>query len=89
MSVSEQRSRAPELLDQLNDEFFSAVYSMLETYVSQQQLNIVGYEIDGTPITAKMFLEQADEAMAAVDRGEYITLEELEKESEEWLERTK
>lgn len=90
MTIAEQRSHVPELLEQVDDEFFSIVYAMLETYVRKQQANpVIGYETDGTPITAQAFLRQADEAMAAVERGEYTTIEELEKESEAWLERTK
>ena len=90
MTIAEQRSHVPTLLEKVDDEFFSTVYAMLETYVRKQRPDpIIGYETDGTPVTAKAFLQQADEAMAAVDRGEYVTLEELEKESEAWLERTK
>lgn len=62
---------------------------MLSTYVQEQKDPIIGYETDGTPVTASAFLEQADEAMVAVERGEYITFEQLEKKSEEWLELTK
>ena len=90
MTIDEQRSHVPTLLEKVDDEFFSTVYAMLETYVRKQQPNpVIGYEADGTPITAQAFLRQADKAMEDVDRGEYITLEELEKESEAWLERTK
>jgi hypothetical protein len=90
MTIAEQRTHVPQLLEQVDDEFFTTVYTMLETYVRgrQQPDPIIGYETDGTPVTARTFLRQADEAMAAVDRGEYITLEDLEKESEAWLERT-
>ena len=90
MTITEQRDSFPELLAKVDDEFFSTVYAMLETYVrKQQQEPIVGYATDGTAVTTSMFLKQADEAMEAVDRGEYTSIEDLEKESATWLERTR
>lgn len=92
MSAVEIRAEIDSLLDKVqgqNESFLKVVHSMLSTYVQGQEDPIIGYETDGTPVTASAFLEQADEAMAAVERGEYITLEELEKESEEWLNPTK
>lgn len=87
MSVTEQRSQAPELLDQLNDEFFSAVYALLETYVRQQQEPIVGYTTKGEAVTARQFVAEADAAVDAAKAGKSITIQELEKRSEEWLSR--
>ena len=76
-------------LETLDEDFLSAVHAMVGTYVSKRKKSpVLGYEADGTAVTADEFLRQADEAMAAVDRGEYTTLEELDKESATWLERT-
>ena len=66
MTIAEQRNQVSELLAQVDDEFFSTVYTMLETYVRKQQPEpkeeaIVGYEVDGTAITASAFLKQADD----------------------------
>lgn len=92
MSAAEIRSEIDNLLDRVqdkNESFLKVVHSMLSTYVQEQEDPIIGYEVDGTAITVSTFLEQADKAMADVERGEYITLEELKKESEQWLTRTK
>ncbi len=92
MSAVEIRTEIDNLLDKVQDQdesFLKVVYSVLCTYVQEQKDPTLGYETDGTPFTASAFLAQADEAMAAVERGEYITLEQLEKESEEWLKPTK
>jgi hypothetical protein len=37
-------------------------------------------------VTASVFLKQAEAAMEAVERGEYITVEELDRKTKEWLE---
>lgn len=92
MSAAEIRSEIDNLLDRVqdkNESFLKVVHSMLSTYVQEQEDPIIGYEVDGTAITVSTFLEQADKAMADVERGEYITLEELKKESEQWLTLTK
>lgn len=93
MSAVEIKAEIKRYLEQVEDErFLKVVHSMLDTYLkesSEEEDPIIGYEVDGTPITTSTFLEQAEESMAEVKRGEYTTLEELEKESEEWLNRTK
>jgi hypothetical protein len=45
---------------------------------------IVGYELSGEPITRSMLMRQLEEAEQRIDRGEYITQEDLEKEAESW-----
>ena len=92
MSAVEIRTEIDNLVEKVHEQdesFLKVVYSMLSTYVQEHKDPILGYETDGTPVTASAFLAQADETMAAVERGEYITLEQLEKESEECLKPTK
>jgi trehalose/maltose hydrolase-like predicted phosphorylase len=89
MSTVEMRSEVHKMIDEIDDAFLAAVHALLGTYKQQQKEAVIGYEVDGTPITAAAFIEQADELMAEVERGEYVTLKELEQESESWLKRTK
>lgn len=77
-------------LKELDEDFLAAVHAMIGTYVKKKVDPVIGYDTgDGSPITASAFLKEAEESLAAVDRGEYITIEELEKESESWLSPTK
>jgi hypothetical protein len=89
MSAVEMREEVHQLIDQLDDRLLEAVHAMLGIYVQKEVDPVVGYEADGTPITASTLEQQADEAVTQIERGEYTTLEELEKESEQWLKRTK
>lgn len=89
MSAGEMREEVHQLIDQLDDRLLEAVHAMLGIYVQKEVDPVVGYEADGTPITASTLEQQADEAVTQIERGEYTTLEELEKESEQWLKRTK
>jgi hypothetical protein len=84
MSAVEMREEVHQLVDQIDEKLLEAVYALLGTYV-QKEDSVLGYETDGTPVTASAFLEQADKAMEAVERGEYITVEELDRRTKEWL----
>ncbi|NBC06155.1 MAG: hypothetical protein GVY26_03075 [Bacteroidetes bacterium] len=90
MSTVEMRAKVHKMIDEVDNTLLEAIHAMLETYQKRQEDDpVVGYEVDGTPVTASTLEKQADEAMEQVARGEYITLAELEKESEQWLKRTK
>ena len=89
MSVAEQRNHAKELLDRIDDDFFVAVYNLMETYLSKQKSRIMGYTSKGEAITVEKFLEQADEQVRRAKAGEGISVNELRKQSDEWLARTK
>lgn len=80
------RTEVHQMIEEADDALLEAIYAILEGHKKQHESDsIVGYELDGTPITLATLEQQADEAMAQVRRGEYTTLAELEKESEQWL----
>lgn len=89
MTITEQRESFPELLAKVDDEFFSTVYAMLETYVRKQQEQVVGYTVRGEAVTVSKFIADADAAVAAAKSGEGISVAELRKRSEGWLARSK
>ena len=45
---------------------------------------IVGYEVNGEPITRSTLMRQLEEAEQRIERGQYTTQEDLEKEAESW-----
>ena len=87
MSAVEMHQEVHQLIDQIDDRLLEAVYAMLGTYVKKEEDPVLGYETDGTPVTASVFLEQAEEAVAEAKAGKGITVEELRNRSEEWLNR--
>ena len=90
MSSAELRSELHEYIDRLDDQFVAVVHSMLDTYIKQQEGDpIVGYDGEGNPIHASVAKEEYKARLEAVDRGEYVTLEELKKQSRTWLKNTK
>jgi hypothetical protein len=45
---------------------------------------IVAYTVVGEPLNAAQYKKKVQEADAAIDRGEFTTQEDLEKEAESW-----
>lgn len=89
MSQEAKRAHAHELIDQMDNEFFDAIYQLMETYVRKQSDHIMGYSAKGDPIRVSEFLEEAEEQIQRAKAGEGISIEELKKRSAQWLERSK
>ncbi len=49
-----------------------------------ESVEVIGYELDGTPITKRAYIEKIQSAQLRVASGDYITQEDLEKEMEQW-----
>ena len=89
MSQKEKRAYAHELIDRVDDEFFDAIFQLMETYVRKQDAHIIGYSPSGEPIMVSAFLEEAEEQVRKAKAGEGISIEELKKRSTQWLNRSK
>lgn len=87
MSTVEMRSEVAGWLEELDETFLAAVHAMVGTYVKKKADAIIGYEIDGSPLTVSEFVKQADEQVERAKAGEGISVDELRKRSEEWLAR--
>ena len=75
-----------ELIDAINDkELLNAYLRIMENGISQnKKVGIIGYDSKGQPITNEDLIEQVTAASERVKSGEYISQEDLEKESENW-----
>ena len=91
MSAVEIRAEIDRCLGLVKEErFLKVVHSMLDTYIREQEREpVVGYETDGSGVSASTFVEQAEAAVAAARAGSGISAEELDKQSEQWLKRTR
>lgn len=85
MSMVEIRAEINNYLEKVQDErFLKVVYSMLDAYVREHEDPIIGYDVDGVPLYASVAKKLFKEQLEGVERGEYITIEDLEKEMETW-----
>ncbi|HNS30897.1 MAG: hypothetical protein UZ12_BCD005002471 [Bacteroidetes bacterium OLB12] len=60
------------------------IIEQIKGLLKQKSNPVVGYEITGAPITRTQLIKQIEEAERRIDNGEYVTQEDLEKESENW-----
>ncbi len=84
MSTVEIRAEIHSYLEKVEDErFLKVVHSMLGTYVQEQE--VIGYRTDThEPVYKSDLADELDAAVAKVNAGDFITLEELEAEAENW-----
>ncbi len=87
MSTTEMRSELHQLIDQVDERFLKAVYLMVRAY--QEKDPVISYDIDGTPRTASELTAILDEEVEAARRGEYIAIEEFQKQSAQWGQSTR
>ncbi len=90
----EMRREIISTVARLDKSFLRVVHSMMRTYTEEQveieKVNsIVGYEADGTPITAQELADQAEIVEEEVKSGATTPAKEFFKETIEWLENTK
>ena len=85
MSTTDMRSEVVTWLNDLDDSFLAAVHAMVGTYVSKRKEDpIIGYDADGTPLHAEEMKKIYAAEVEGVKRGEYMTIEDFEKESATW-----
>ena len=78
MSVVELRTAVDRYLDQVDESFLRVIHAMLDAQVREQRK---GGELPpppwAKPRTQEQLVADLMEADAQIDRGEYITLDEL------------
>jgi hypothetical protein len=85
MSAVEIGDEIQSYIEQVKDEsFLRVVHSMLSTYIHEQPESIVSHDIDGTPRTSSVLTAILDAEIAAGERGEFMTIEDFQKESAKW-----
>jgi hypothetical protein len=87
MNATEIKAQINISLEKVQDErFLRALYLMVSAYQEEEPL---GYKMDGTPIFGSVLGKELDREVEEAKQGRYISVEELEKRSKQWMERTK
>lgn len=61
------------------------INALIKSYhEAEQEEEIVAHTVDGKPLTLAEYRQDIMKAEAEIDRGEYITQEDLEKEVRSW-----
>lgn len=81
MGVAELKKELHNYIDHADERFLKMVYAMSREYKAPM---VIGYNVDGTPITQKELAHRVTSASKRVKAGNFISQEEVEKEIENW-----
>ena len=88
MGAVELKIKINEYLDRVDSSFLNVIHAMLDAYVKEND-SIIGYDTKGKPLYASEAKRQFNKDLEAVERGEFVTIDELKVEAAEWLKPTK
>ena len=83
MKSVEKRDYIHSHLHQIDETFVNEIYQKMLEMIEDNN-PIVGYDASGNSIKRSQFLSDLKEAEKQIERGEYITLDDLENESQSW-----
>ncbi len=81
MGAVKIRSEVDQYLDQVDEPFLRVVHAMLGAYVRERTLPPPPWAKQQTVAERNQTLLDADRE---IERGEFVTLEQLKREAEEW-----
>ncbi len=86
MSAVEIRTEIDAWLDTIEKQdqsLLKAFHAMLGTYIKEQE-DPLGYDADGKPLFVSKAKALFKAELEGVKRGEYMTIEDFEKEAKKW-----
>lgn len=81
MGVHKLREEIHEYINHADERFLKMVHAMSKEY---QKPTVVGYNVDGSPITKENLIKRVKAASKRVKSGDFISQEEVEKEIDNW-----
>jgi len=81
MGVQKLREELHDYINHADERFLKMVYAMSKEY---NETAIVGYHVDGSPISKETLVKRAKAASERVKSGDFITQEDVEREVENW-----
>lgn len=81
MGIPELRREIHDYINLADERFLKMVHALSKEYGAPA---VVGYNNDGTPITADQLRKRVKAASGRVKSGEYIRQEDIEGEVENW-----
>jgi hypothetical protein len=83
MDINEKRKYIQKYLDDVDENTVNELYSKLYSVLEKSD-PVVGYDSTGNPIKKKQFIDDIKQAESQIENGDFITLEQLKKESKDW-----
>ncbi|MDA3880919.1 MAG: hypothetical protein PF436_11065 [Prolixibacteraceae bacterium] len=81
MGIPELKKELHSYIDHADERFLKMVYAMSKEYKGS---DIVGYKVDGSPISKNALSKRVLAASKRVKSGDFISEEEVEQEVQNW-----
>ena len=83
MDLTTRKNKFKERFDGIMD---SNLLERFEVFLDMQlsETEIIAYTVQGDPLTKEMYNEKVKNAESSVKAGNFTTIEDLERESENW-----
>lgn len=82
MASSDLKRSVQNYIDTADNRLLKMIKALVESYHEEDQ--IVAYTVDGKPLTRKQYNQKLVDAETEIQRGELTSVEDLEKESQNW-----
>ncbi|MDL5514141.1 hypothetical protein QSE00_20165 [Arenibacter sp. M-2] len=82
MASSDLKQSVQNYIDTADNRLLKMIKALVENYHEEDQ--IVAYTVDGKPLTRKQYNQELVDAETEIQRGELTSVEDLEKESQNW-----
>ena len=83
MKTIEKRDYIHRHLHQIDENLVNEMYEKIRSLIDKKD-PVVGFDASNKPIKKSQFIADIKEAETQIEKGKYITIEELEEESETW-----
>ncbi|MFH7005535.1 hypothetical protein [Flavobacterium bizetiae] len=81
MGALELRDSVLEYINTADERLLKVVKAVIESYKEEE---IVAFSVEGKPITRGAYKAELANAKSEIQKGEFISQDDLEKESENW-----
>lgn len=87
MSTADIKAEILKQIEAADDKLLRMVHAMIEAYNTDED-PVISYDVHGNPRRASELKALLDKEVQEVRKGNYITLEELEEKSKQWIKPT-
>lgn len=81
MDIQLEKFQLIEALINIED---ASLIEEIKSLVKNKTNPVMGFNIDGTPLSKSQLISQIEKAETRIDSGVFVSQESLEKESENW-----
>ncbi len=81
MEVSALRKELHDFINRTDERFLKMIFAMSKEY---EKPTVIGYSVDGSPITQLDLKKRVKAASRRVKAGNYLTQEEIDQEVKSW-----